>query len=190
MRTVIRRFDGWLREISDVFEFTSDPKCILRLQFSRAPEALQFPNQIVNTNAPVVLLHLWNEHLLPISTGGPNLAWAKTMQREFIYSLGLVGKLLKYDPRYTDVQAVGAETILALSGNQDAGGKLLHHLNFTVWPTHNRLGRFGEFWENLYSYALIWTFNPQSLHSHAFWRLRRTQAWMPTETFIEQFASE
>jgi len=62
-------------------------------------------------------------------------------------------------------------------------------LGFTVLPYYRPMGRFGEFWENLFSWWLMWTFNTSSLYSRKFWYLQRTEIWMTRDDFLQRFGS-
>ena len=64
---------------------------------------------------------------------------------------------------------------------------MIQHLGFTVLPCHRPLGAFGEFWENLFSWWLMWAYNPPSLKSRRFWRLQRTEIWMTTAEFFRRY---
>jgi len=63
----------------------------------------------------------------------------------------------------------------------------MNRLGFTVTPYHRPLGRFGEFWENFYSWGLLWAFNPPSWRRRKLFDLRRTEVWMLREDFVDRF---
>ncbi len=65
---------------------------------------------------------------------------------------------------------------------------MMRHLGFTVVPFHRPLGRFGEFWENFFSWGLLYTYNAGSLRSREFLRLQRTELWMLADDFIRRYA--
>jgi hypothetical protein len=190
MRALIRRFDAFLARRQGVFNFTDDADCLLRLQVTVAPHRLRFPDQVVERGEPVLLIHLWNEHTPQISPAGPDLAWAKTLQRDFIKSLQKVGRYMQEEPSLADIRAIGGITVLMFTGNRHSGERFMQRLGFTVIPYASPLGRFGEFWENFYSWVLIWTYNPTSLHHKKFFRQRRAEFWMPAEKFLDRFGGE
>jgi hypothetical protein len=64
---------------------------------------------------------------------------------------------------------------------------MAQHLGFTVLPYYRPFGRFGEFWENLFSWWMMWAFNDVSLNSRKFWRLQRTEIWMTRDDFIHRY---
>jgi hypothetical protein len=184
-RFLIRLLDAWLCRIYGVFEFYDAPDCILRLQVVRVKRTIRLPDLELQTGKPVLLLHLWNEKMQRFPSTGPDLAWAKVMERAFIESLKKAARYLSQDPRLVEVQAIGGVTILFPS--QPGDGSLMKRLGFTLLPYSSPLGRFGEFWENFYSWLLIWTYNPASLPSHRLMRLRRTEFWISKEEFLRRF---
>ena len=54
-------------------------------------------------------------------------------------------------------------------------------------PYPNRLGRFGEFKENLSAGFIMWTFNAASLRGRKLLELRRLEMWMSAEDFGQRF---
>jgi hypothetical protein len=81
-------------------------------------------------------------------------------------------------------------TVLLTSGLHEAGSRFVQKMGFSVFPYNNRLGRFGEFWENFFSWMIIWTFNPDSLPDRSLLSLRRSEMWMAREAFLERYAKK
>jgi len=189
MRALIRCFDALLRQAYGVFEFCDDEDCVLRLQIARAPHTLRLDSQVVDAGEPVLVLHLWNEHLPPLPLAGPDLAWATRMGRLFIASLRAVARQMKHDPRLASGRAVGGATALLSPAERPGGVHLMQRLGFTVMPCHSPLGRFGEFWENLYSWWLMWTFNAASLRHRGLMRLHRAEIWMLADEFLQRYGA-
>jgi hypothetical protein len=187
MRSLIRGFDRWLARRYRVFEFSPDPECILRLQFGRAAHSIALPEGDVQRGQSVLLLHFWNERLPPIPEDGPDLAWAKEGQRKFVHSLQQVGEYLATTPGMPEIQAVGATTALLMSGKAESGARMIRQLGFVVIPYRSPLGRFGEFWENFYSWLLVWAYNPVSLHAHPLFGLQRSEIWIVPERLVELY---
>jgi hypothetical protein len=185
VRAVIRRLDAHLRRANGVFEFCQDPGCLLRLQLTNAPHQLNLSGFQVNKREPVLVLHLWNEHLPPIPPSGPTLSWAVRFERLLIQSFQAVASWLYKDPRSTGIRAVGGVLALLPSKDNSGGVRLMQRLGFTILPYHNPLGRFGEFWENFYSWSLLWSYNPASLRSHKLFQLRRREIWMAKDQLIK-----
>jgi hypothetical protein len=183
VRRLIRTFDGWLRQSEGVFEFTQAPDCILRLRRGRARETIRLPEAVIPAGSPILEIHLWNERIPPIPATGADMAWAGWMTRRFIGSFRLVAGYMSAETDLDSIRAVCGTTVLVGSTVDSSGGKILTGLGFSLRPSHNRLGRFGEFWENLYTWWLMWAFNAASLQRRSLFRLRRSEFWMEAEAF-------
>jgi hypothetical protein len=186
-RAVIRRFDAFLCRCLGVYEFSSDAECILRVQKAVAARPLNLPGGVIPKGAAVLKIHLWNEHVPPMPAAGPDLAWAAHVSRCFVRSLHSVAGLLRKDPSLTGARAVGGVTALLPIEGRSGSTALMKRLGFTILPYHNPLGSFSEFWENLYTWGLMWAYNPISLQHHQFFRLHRAEIWMPIENFLARF---
>jgi YkoP domain len=190
VRALICHFDALLACQYGVFTFTDEADCLLRLQVADAPHRLRFSGQVVERGEPVLLIHLLNEHIPLVSPAGPDLAWAKIMQRAFLKSLRAVSVYMQKEPRLTDIRAVGGVTVLMFAGNRRSGERFMQGLGFTVMPYASPLGRFGEFWENFYSWVLIWTYNPSGLRYRKLFGQRRAEFWIPAEKFLSRFGRQ
>lgn len=192
MRAIVRCFDGLLRQIEGIFEFTDDPTGLLRLQWSRARYPLRLSDGTdVERGDPVLLLHLWNEHIPPPGPGGPDLAWAVELRRRIGRSLSDVAGWLSGEPAAADVRALGGETAIIPAADPRAAEQLVRRLGFDVFARGGGpLARFGMFWENLYAWALMWTFNPAALRGRRFLELRRTRLWMSRRQLLARYGDE
>jgi hypothetical protein len=187
MRALIRCFDALLRRASGVFEFCDDPDCVLRLQITRASGTLHLDSHVVEAGEPVLVLHLWNEHIPPLPPAGPDLAWAGRARRLLVSSLRAVARQMCNDPRLAGVRAVAGVTALLAPGGDSGGVRLMQRLGFTIMPYHSPLGRFGEFWENFYAWWIMWTFNAVSLRERQLVHLRRAEVWMSADKFLSRY---
>jgi len=190
MRALIRRFDGLIRRASGVFEFCDRAECLLRLQVARAPHDLHLPGgTLVRAGDPVLMLHLWNEHVPPMGPAGPDLAWAARVYRMWLHSLRAVAHWLADEPGLADMRAVGGMTVLITPGDRGSGLRLMRHLGFDVIPYRSPLGRFGEFWENFYAWWLMWAFNAASLRRRRLLHLRRAEVWISVSELLGRYGS-
>jgi hypothetical protein len=180
--------DRLLRRRLRVYEFSNDPDCILRLQVTKAQHTLQLAGGVVKKGGPVLGLHLWNERIRPIAPGGPDLTWGLWLRRSSEYSLHLVGRQMRLDPSLAGVQAVGASTGALVPGETSSGLRVMQRLGFAAGPPpRRRFGWFIEFWENFYSWWLIWAYNRGSLRYHRFSGMGRTEVWMLTADFLRRY---
>ncbi|MCS7283537.1 MAG: hypothetical protein RMK65_09575 [Anaerolineae bacterium] len=187
MRPLVRAFDRFLRRATGVFEFCDHPQCVLRLQWARAPHDLVLSDgAYVRKGARVLILHLWNEHLPQPGPEGPNMVWAIQVQRMLVFSLKEAARWLAAQTDGDQVRAVGGITVLAFSEDGHVS-PLIRRLGFDVFPYRRALGRFGEFWENFYTWAIMWAFAPFSLRNRSLLRLRRAEIWMSREVFLRRY---
>ena len=94
---------------------------------------------------------------------------------------------MHHDPRMEGIEALGGATVLFEAGDGSSGEKLFTRLGFTVFPHQNPLGRFGEFWENFYTWALMWAYNAVSLRQRRLLALRRTESWITSGEFLRRY---
>jgi len=190
MRTAIKRFDRFLRRANGVFEITDDDWCIFRLQLRDAPHDIHLSDgTVVREGEPVLGLHLWNEQVPPMEAAGPDVAWGARLARLTIRSLRAVAAWIEARPELADRHALGGATVLIESGTAGGSANLVRRLGFEAFPFRNALGRFGEFWENLYTWGLMWTYNQASVRHRPLSRLRRTAIWMPVDTLLARYGS-
>jgi hypothetical protein len=187
MKRAIRGFDRFLRWALGVFEFCAWPDCLLRVRRTTLARPVTVAGQTFPTGAPVAELHLWNEHLPPLPSEGPTLAWAVQTQRRLKQSFRALARQMPHDPRLAGATLVTGITVLPLAGAHAGGTKLFEQLGFTILPYHTPLGRFGEFWENLYTWGIMWAFNEPTLAGRELLRLRRSAIWMTTDELLRRY---
>ena len=190
LRALIRRFDTWLSHVEGVEPFTDAPNCIIRLQVASVNHSLTLPGVTIPRGANVLLLHAWNERMPAIPPDGPDLAYALRFERLMLASFKSVAAHIIANPALQRVQAVGGVTAHISLKEADGGRAMLEQLGFTVIPyqRHRLLGAFGEFWENFYTWWLMWTFNPVSTRHRKLWDLQRTELWMTKEEFLKRYS--
>lgn len=184
MRSIVRLLDRSLRRAQGVFEYWDDPDCMFRVSHGRAPHPISLPDGEIPDGAKVLLLHFWNEHMPQIPPEGPDITMAIRGARMLKASFGALAREVQHNPRLTEVRAVGGAGVLIYPDAGPGAEKLLRRLGFSIFPYRHPLGRFGEFWENLYTWGLIWTFNKVSLRQRRLLRLSRSELWMSTETLV------
>ncbi|MDH7486759.1 MAG: hypothetical protein QHJ81_10850 [Anaerolineae bacterium] len=189
-RGAIRCLDLWVRRGYGVYEFSSHPDCILRLAWGRSRgEMVLSDGTFIAAGERIGELHLWNERLPPMPPEGPDLRWAVAMHRGMVRSLRLLAAYVENDPAWAGIRAWRGETALNPRGEARSDLQFLEGLGLELAPAEpaGPLKRFTDFWENLYSWWLIWTFNPASLRSKRFWRLERRQVWISRATLLRRY---
>jgi len=187
LRGIIRNFDTFICRLNGVHTFSDDIDCILRIQLTEAPHDVSFLEFKVNQGDPILLYHLWNERLPELPSEGSNLAWSTRLLRLFKKSLHLVAQYIQEAPNLPDIQALAGVTVLLPIGRGEGSTNLMERLGFTTMMYQSPLGRFGEFWENFYSWGLMWTYNPISLRGRSLLKLERKECWMNIYDFTKRY---
>ena len=187
LRATILRFDDWLSRTDGVIHFEDEPRIILRIQRAAASREIPLPDHGVPRGSPVLLVHLWNERMPAIASQGADLGWALGFKRRLLYSFGALALHMQRTVSMNDIHGVGGVIAHIHADIPDGGRLLLERLGFTILPYHRPAGAFGEFWENFYTWVLIWAYNPGSLRSHALPGLQRNEFWTTRERFLERF---
>jgi hypothetical protein len=180
--------DRVLRRRYRLFEFTDDPVCIFRLGLESTSYPIHLPDKEIPSGAQILSLHLWNEHVPRMPEDGPDMRWGIRMAKRVKYSFGLVAQEIRRNPKLSDAQALGGDTILfsqTIPGEYDW---LFTRLGFTILPYHRpKLGRFGEFFENLYTWWLMRAFNMPSVSRRDLFHLERKSVWMSIEKLLSLY---
>ncbi|MCL6430107.1 MAG: hypothetical protein K6V36_04510 [Anaerolineae bacterium] len=191
-RSLVRALDALLRRCLHVRSFAEDAVCILRVSCGRAREAivLQDGTQI-RPGDPVIDIHFWNERVPPMPESGPDLRWAREMHRRFVASLRLLAQHLM-EASSSDGAAIRGEFGFLSGEALDAQSYLFRRLGLEVRRLHaarGAWGRFAEFWQNLFSYWLIWTYNPASLRGKRLLDLERCEVWISRQALLARYGA-
>lgn len=187
LRFAIRSFDHWLSRRLGVYPFSYAEEIVLRIQKAKMPHDLLLGNRLIPRDSPVLLLHLWNERIPLPPPEGYNLSWAVTFHRLLDRSLHALAEHLQENVSLIDVVALGGHTAHLTLGHVGVE-RLLLRLGFSVVPYSHPLGAFGEFWENFYTWWLIWAYNPTSVYFHPLGKMKRVSFWIERNAFLERYA--
>ncbi len=189
LRRVIFGFDGFLCRIYGVYEFTQEVDCILRLRMVKAQHTQDLPGGRVIPGDDILEIHLWNGHIAPLRPSESSMVWGNRTLRSFVQGLRQVAQQLDSDPRLARVRAIRGEMIFLATARNPRRGLQMERLGFTVLPYHSKTGAFGEFWENFYSWWLMWAYNPLSVRGRGLVSNHRLEIWMSVDFFKERYAS-
>jgi hypothetical protein len=184
----VRGLDALVRRLCHVHEFAPDEACILKVALGRSTRELTLSDGTRIEKGEVVgELHLWNEHIPPMDEEGASFAWALKTYRLWSASLKKLVMYLQDEPEFDNIRAFRGETAF-FQGDLE-GSALFERLGFDLVRAdrNSKLRRFGEFWENLYTWWLIWTFNPGSLRRKDFLRMERAQLWISRRALVERY---
>lgn len=192
-RSVIGLFDRFLRHLFGIYEFTPEEGCIFRLALRKSHKGLTLSDGTKVLKGEMIgELHLWNERVPPMPENGPDLAWGLQFHRLMRRSLIALARYIESAPEeWNGVRAFGGETgVDAQEGLQQAT-EAIGRLGFDLFPlgrSVSRLKPFLEFWENIYLWGLIWTFNPASLKSKRLLDIQRCQIWISRQRLLEKYS--
>lgn len=165
LSTVIYSLDARLRQREQVYEYTSNPDCMLRISRTAAECDVALPDGVeLHAGDPVIELHFWNEQFPRMPGGRPTVAWAKQARRAFQISLEELAIHLSENRELDDVRAlVGAWR----TGTFGQGKKLLeltaaegfHHIEEGPMAP---VGAFRRLGENILFLFLVLAANPSS----------------------------
>jgi hypothetical protein len=190
LRAMVLALEGLLRRQGRVQEFTQDEECILRIAFTASKQDVELSDGTkVRAGDKICELHLWNEHIPPMPTGGPDLRWGVRFYRLAVKSLRSLAAYIAAEERQ-DIVALGGQMAFLEKDGSPVLASVAAQLGFDVLnltAQAGRWGRFTHFWENIFSWALMWTFNPGSLRGKRFLRLQRYRLWMSRRTLLQRY---
>ncbi len=192
-RRFIMILDGLLRRVSGIFEFSDDPGCLLRLALGRSRvDIVLSDGTAIHAGDPIGEIHLWNEHMPRMGTTGPDLDWGVRFYRGMMASLKELSNYVQTDHQLASVKAFHGEVAVLQGEDVPAASQLLERLGFdTQAPKVPRswLGRFRMFWENLYTWWLMWAFQPASLRGKNRRHLARFDMWISRAELVTRYGA-
>ncbi len=190
-RACVRHFDTFLRRVEGVSEFSMSSGCILRLaqRQSNCHIKLSDGTEVLKGES-IGELHLWNERIPSMNAEGADLRWALTFHRLLVRSFQELAVYVEQAPDFQNVRAFRGEMIFAWERGLAQKKNLAAQIGLDVvpirWPRWS-WGRFAQFWQGLYWYAIIWTFQPASLRGKHLLRLQCDQVWISREELLRRY---
>lgn len=186
----IRSLDRYLRKKEGIFEFSSDPRCVLRASIGRSETDLELSDGTsVRKGDAICILHLWNEQLPLIPRGGADLQWAMTIRKATERSLRQLARIIEKDERFDDVEVFGGHAVFVSRNGEAQVARIVQRYGFeTVEPQRRRslMRRLHDLGENVLVLGLQWAFNPAGLRGKSFMR-PRTPIWISRETLMRKY---
>jgi len=161
--------DRWLRQRQGVYEYSSDPFCVFRVQRVQAEgDVLLSDGTRIAAGAPVLNLHLWNEHVPPMRLEGATVAWAREATRRVDRSMRDLARHLKWTRPLDDIVALRGDMRLGTSEQSSQLARLAAHYGFepagedSIDLTSRAVQRFAE---NVFIFLLVMATNPIALRA-------------------------
>lgn len=160
--------DRWLRRWHGVYEYTADANCLFRIQRAKAEEHLTLSDGTrVASGDPILMLHLWNEHIPIIPQCGATIGWARQLSRGIDISLQHLARYLAAEPLLEDVVAIRADMRL---GAGDQLARISAHFGFERASREiESTGTLHRFGENILIFMLVMAANPAAIRLPVLW---------------------
>jgi len=185
----VGRADTLLRWQHGVREFSKKRTCLFRIALHQARHSVLLGcGRSIEPGDVIVELHLWNEHLLRIPAGGPNLAWGKLIGRRFNDTLGDLAMHMDEDAALSAAVAICVCGGIVHDGNGARIVRFLQKFGFESFPCpdRGRAGRLVDFFCDVWSFLLVLAYNPHSPRAEFLFQ-RRCELWMSREVFNRRF---
>jgi hypothetical protein len=176
----VLKLDTWLRRRQGIYEFSTDPRCLFRIGIGPSDRALTLGDGTqIEPGDPIVMLHLWNEHIPPMGLRGPTVAWARRMSRAGHLSLRELARYMQQHPELDDVAAICGDMHLGSARQAEQFTRIVSRYGFEPVDegeaeTSGALHRVGK---NILVMLLVAATNPVALRS-TFLRRRHRRVFM------------
>jgi hypothetical protein len=169
-------FDDRQRRRQAVFEYTSNPACIFRIDVTRASRAVTLRDgTFVRPGDRVVRLHFWNEQIPTLPEDGATIAWARRMQKAIGGSLEELSRYLAAQPDLADIAVICGHVPSGTKSQSRQIARIMAYYGFETiletepLPFAERLHRFGE---NILISLIVLAHNAGALRSDTLARVR------------------
>jgi hypothetical protein len=170
----VLRLDGWLRRRQGIYEYTSDPRCLFRAEIGRSDRALTLSDGTqIAVGDPVLVLHLWNEHIPPLGLRGPTVGWARHMSRAGLISLRELARYLQQRAELDDIAAICGDMHLRSARQADQFTRLVGRYGFETVDEGEADGTLHRIGKNILVLLLVAATNPVALRGTILRRFHR-----------------
>ena len=172
----VLRFEGFLQWWHGIFEYSTDPQCVWRIQVDRADQnVLLRDGTAVAVGDRILNLHLLNEHAPRMPSSGPTIAWGRAFVHRLDHSHRLLSEYLSRHPEYSEVVAIRCNVMVASERNTHQLLRIMSHCGFDFVPPDaplNWAGRFHRFIDNAVGLLLCIAVNPGSVRPEVMQRVQ------------------
>ena len=158
--------DRWLRQRQGVYEYSTNPLCIFRIARAQADGDARLSDGIhIKAGAPILDLHLWNEHVPPMSPGGATVPWAREFTYRIDVSMRDLARHLKWTRALDDVVALRGNMRLGTAAQNGQLARLAARYGFEPATGGAGPGPVQRFAENAFIFLLVLAINPVALRA-------------------------
>lgn len=172
----VAALDARLRHRQAVFEYTSNPSCIFRLDIGAAPRLIILRDgTCAHPGERLARLHFWNEQIPSLPQQGATIGWARRMQRAIVVSLVELAHYLASRPDLDDISIVGGDVPSATEAQREQLARIMTRYGFEAVVEPERLpfgGRLNRLGENILISLIVFTHNARALRPDTLRRVR------------------
>jgi hypothetical protein len=168
--------DERLRERHAVFEYTSDPRCILRMQVvSLEHDICLRDGTSAGVGERMIDLHLWTEQIPSMPDQGASIGWARRMNAGMVIALRELAQFLRQRPDLDDILVLRARTPFTGPQGIAQSVRLMGGYGFeavaepALLSLRDRVHRLGE---NMLITLMVLAHNPPALRGDTLLRER------------------
>ncbi len=173
LESTIFGMDRWLQRRQGVYEFSSDSHCLFRVNRTEAgTKCVLQDGTRIERGAPILNLHLWNEHMLRMRPGNSSLGWARRVRRAADKSLRELAITLARRPELGNIRALRADMRLGTGAKHRQLYRIALHLGFEPVAAQSSSQGLRYFGENIHIMLLVLAANPTALRADVLWRDR------------------
>jgi hypothetical protein len=184
--------DGWLRHWNSVVEYSSDPRCIFRIQLGQLERDLMLADGARGSAASRVIdLHLWNEHMPVMPPCGASIGWARLALDCVQTSLEELASYLSARPELDDISIIRGNVTCGVPSQRAQVVRLCERYGFEVVAasstvtTVERVHRLGE---NMLASLMILARNGYAVRSDTL-RRDRVQVFLSRGVLLRRFGA-
>ena len=166
LESAVFSLDRLLRRYWKVYEFSTTSQCVFRISRARAEQDWRLPDGTeIRAGAPILELHLWNEHMPAMGKEGPTLAWARQLNRRMKSSLGELARYLEHTPELREVVAICGDMHLGRGQHRGQLGRIMGRYGFVTVETCARPGALHRVGKTILITLLVLATNPAAFRS-------------------------
>jgi hypothetical protein len=173
VRRAVLGLDRWLQHCQGVHEYTTDSRCLFRIQRANAQANVALSDGTrIRAGEPILNLHFWNEHVPPMGDQGATVAWARQVSRAIAVSLKGLAEHLSARPDLGDIVALRADMRFGTADRSEQLARISARYGFAaaVNGEGSGSGRLHDVGERALIFLLILATNPASLRFNTFRR--------------------
>jgi hypothetical protein len=188
---MVAAFDRRQRRRLGIWEFSDDPRCILRVGITTARIGAELADgTVVRPGDAIGVIHFWNERMPPIPATGADLAWARAFRRALTTSFGMLVRYMLEEPALDAVSVFGGELPLPFT---PATVRLIERLGLEMFepvPPHGLVNRVIDWGSRVWVWLMRYAFNPESVRGLGIRDFVRRPAWITRNKLIELYGPE